>query len=899
MPSIEPQRWQRLSPWLDEVLALPAGERETWLGAFSQREPVLAAELRALLAGGAAAPGAELLQGAAGAAASMAAFSISPPQAGRRIGAYTLLEPLGEGGMGAVWLAERSDGRYVGRAAVKLLHAGVVQRSLAARFKREGAILARLSHPHIARLVDAGLTDDGQPYLVLEHVAGERIDRWCDTRCLDMRARLQLFAQVLQAVQHAHSQLVVHRDLKPANVMVDAQGAVKLLDFGIAKLLDEGELPADATELTRDGGRVLTPLYAAPEQTRGEPVGTATDVFALGLLLYILLTGQHPRIDARGESIPATGPLPLASRVVTDPARRDDADLAAVAAARGTTPARLAHALAGDVDNILAKALRDEPRERYATVAAFADDVQRHLQGHTVSARPDSLAYRVSRFVGRHKLGVGLSGGALAAIIAMAVVADQQRRAAEHERDAATRQQAVSEAVAFFMEELIGQVGPTGGTRSPAELVDYAQRRAEQLFFDAPEVTARLHRSFWVLNATLARLPERQRNADAMASAAARIDDAIARTGALCSAASEDFEREAIVRIDRLLDALPDNERSRSVRWNCLIEKAEHLMWAGRHLEASEAFEAAHRAAPPLLRRLKEIQYARGRGLVLDGQGRAYEAERAFAEAGRLYEEAGRGRSISMASNLNDRAFLTSLMGRPREAIALAEQAAAIARGAGVDAGLLPVIEVSIAHDRMKLDQPAQALRLIEGALWRDGRFTPRHPRALGAIALAHVLRGEHAQAVAVLEGDLASYAGKGDTMWDTTNRVALAQVWLEKNGAAEALAALDAIGERPGSAAYRWESLWLRARALNVAGRAGEAEAAARAAAAEAGRRAPPQGRSAVHGHAYLELARALAAQGRAAEAREAAERAAAELDDALGPQHSAARAAAALARR
>ena len=242
---IDAQRWLRLSPWLDQVLELPVDEREAWLDTLAERDPALAVELRALLVSGAASAGSKILQGAA----PMAALR---PMAGRRIGAYTLTEPLGEGGMGLVWLAERSDGRFEGRAAVKMLHPGLVHQALAARFRREGAILARLAHPHIARLVDAGLTDDGQPYLVLEHVAGERIDQWCDARRLDLRARLGLFAQVLQAVQHAHALLVVHRDLKPANVMVDAEGTVKLLDFGIAKLLDNEDVLGEVTELTRD-----------------------------------------------------------------------------------------------------------------------------------------------------------------------------------------------------------------------------------------------------------------------------------------------------------------------------------------------------------------------------------------------------------------------------------------------------------------------------------------------------------------------------------------------------------------------------------------------------------------------------------------------------------------------
>ena len=252
--------------------------------------------------------------------------------------------------MGAVWLAHRSDGRYAGRVAVKLLNLALLGRAGADRFKREGSALARLAHPNIARLIDAGVTSEGQPYLVLEYVEGESLDRWCESRALDVRARVRLFLQVLDAVAHAHSKLILHRDLKPANILVTPQGQVKLLDFGIAKLLDERP-HATSSALTKFPGQAFTPEYAAPEQVQGVEVTTATDVYALGVLLYSLLTSRHPTAD------PSQTPIDRLRAVVDiDPIR----------------PSETVRALRGDLDNIIAKALKKVPSERYGTVARLA-----------------------------------------------------------------------------------------------------------------------------------------------------------------------------------------------------------------------------------------------------------------------------------------------------------------------------------------------------------------------------------------------------------------------------------------------------------------------------------------------------------------------------------------------
>ena len=406
--------WARLSPLLDEALDLPPLERMAWLAALRVRAPGDATALHGLLERHEAAGPDDFLAGSAHAGAAV-------PAAGHRMGAWTIEAPLGEGGMASVWLARRSDGRHDGQAAIKLMHGRLHGSQASQRFEREGRILARLEHPHIARLLDAGVASDGdggQPYLVLELVRGEPIDRWCDECQLAVEGRLRLFVDVALVVAAAHAQLVVHRDLKPGNVMVDGQGRVKLLDFGIARLLDESEDGA-AQAATRTGQRAYTPAWAAPEQVRGEPVSTATDVLALGVLLCQMLTGRHP------SGLPWTSDLTAWMHAAALPAMKRPSHLAsqgeeraALAAARGLPPLRLAKRLQGELDQIVLRALAEEPGRRYASAQALADDVQRHLRNEPVSAVADTVAYRATKFVRRNRLAVGAASTTLLALLA-------------------------------------------------------------------------------------------------------------------------------------------------------------------------------------------------------------------------------------------------------------------------------------------------------------------------------------------------------------------------------------------------------------------------------------------------------------------------------------------------
>jgi len=348
-----------------------------------------------------------------------------PPTAwaeGSRIGPYRLVRHLGEGGMAEVWMAQRDDGAFQRTVAIKLLfrNAGSTQRdSFAQRFARERDILASLDHPHIAGLHDAGVTPAGQPWLALEYVEGQTLTRWCDTQRLSVDARVRLFRQVLLAVQHAHANLVIHRDLKPGNILVTTQGEVRLLDFGIAKLMEADGGALAETELTRMAGRPMTPNYAAPEQLLGQPLTTACDVYALGVVLYELLCGERPyelKLASAAQleqSILEVEPRGPSRRALTE----------AVVEARGTTSVALRKTLSSDLDAIVLRALAKQPSERYGSVEAFRADLDHWLAGEPVEARAPSAAYRVSKFVGRHRWAVALSAGAVLSLIGVTVVA--------------------------------------------------------------------------------------------------------------------------------------------------------------------------------------------------------------------------------------------------------------------------------------------------------------------------------------------------------------------------------------------------------------------------------------------------------------------------------------------
>jgi serine/threonine-protein kinase len=477
-----PHRWSDFSRLLDLALALPEPERGPWLAALSGPDAELRPHLAQVLASADANAG-EAFLSAPRLPPGNPADGLQP---GQRVGPYELVNELGRGGMGVVWLARRADGAYARDVALKLPHAHLLVGGVRERFLQERDILASLSHPHIARFYDAGLADDGQPYLALELVHGRPITQWAHDQRLGLPTRIALLGQVMAAVEHAHGKLVAHRDLKPANVLVGADGQARLLDFGIAKLLHFNEAEAANEPLTRSGQRPATPGYAAPEQLTGGTITVATDIFALGAMLFELLTGRMPtRSEPAGTAnaaLLADPPLPSASI--------DEAQAQAV----GLGPRALRHALAGDLDAIVAKAMSTDPRERYSAVADFAADLARHQRGEPILARRITAAQRGLKFVRRHRAAVTLSTLLGVSLIAgvTGVVWQAQRAQAQARR---------AEAVKDFLlgvfkasDPRIASDTPRGQITAKA-LLDASAGQIESRFADDPQVQIELLRT--------------------------------------------------------------------------------------------------------------------------------------------------------------------------------------------------------------------------------------------------------------------------------------------------------------------------------------------------------------------------------------------------------------------
>ena len=475
---------RRLEELFHRAVDLPPDEREALLEPLREADPTLAADLERLL--GRADHGNDL-----SAVGALTAALADGSAAGRRLGAYRLLEQVGQGGMGEVFRAQRADGQYDQTVAVKRIRTGFATRDLDERFRTERQILARLEHPSIARLLDGSVAEDGSPYLVMEYVEGRPITDYCDAERLDVHDRLRLFQSVCRAVQYAHRNLVVHRDLKPSNILVNAAGEAKLLDFGIAKLLGTDDQPS--ADLTRTLAPALTPGYASPEQVRGEAITTATDVYVLGLLLYELLCGcraQHP----------ADGSLAALERVVCDEdpkppsqalAAGDAAGVASRLEARGGERLiALRRGLAGDLDTIVATAIQKDPARRYGSVERLDEDIERYLTGQPVLARPDSALYRVGKFVRRHRFSVAATAAVAVALVTgltMALVGLERAR-----RAAATSDQ-VTEFLISVYDTADPEMRAAGARQTSAhEIVEAGQARIAGLRIDDPVVTSKL-----------------------------------------------------------------------------------------------------------------------------------------------------------------------------------------------------------------------------------------------------------------------------------------------------------------------------------------------------------------------------------------------------------------------
>ena len=488
---MEQTRWQRLRAIFAAAAALGEEERAAFLDRECGEDSTLKREVLALIRADAQAsqlldPGPAIAE----------ALDFDQHLEGATLGAYRLLRRIGAGGMGSVFLAERADGTFERQVALKVVKKGMDTESVVRRFEMERQILARLDHPGVARILDGGITGDGRPYFVMDYVDGLPITEYCDRHRLDLRARLSLFREICDAVHYAHQRLIVHRDLKPSNILVTSEGGVKLLDFGIAKLLDS---PA-GDELTQTGLHVLTPAYASPEQVLGLPITTTTDVYALGLILYELLCGRRPfeerrtAAERREQMLDTIPPRPSSAitRAVSD--SQSETSPAALAAARAAPLLRLQQVLRGDLDTICLKAIRREAAERYSSAEQLSADVARYLAGRPVIARPDTVAYRVGKFIKRNRAGVAV---ATTVAVAFIVLNAFYTGRLQTERDVALEeQQKVSEVVSFVtgLFEVSDPYESRGEEVTARELLDAGAERIRTDLANRPELQATMMR---------------------------------------------------------------------------------------------------------------------------------------------------------------------------------------------------------------------------------------------------------------------------------------------------------------------------------------------------------------------------------------------------------------------
>ncbi len=617
--TIDPATLRRLSPLLDEALLLDEPELAAWLDGLQGEAAELAPLLRDLLARHASKEtndlldrGPEFIALRDRGAADSAGFG-----AGDVVGGYLLLREIGRGGMGEVWLAERSDGQVKRPVALKLPTLGLRRSVLVQRFARERDILASLAHPNIARLYDAGLSEDGQPYLALEYVEGVPITQYCTDQQLDARARVALLQQVMNAVQYAHANLVIHRDLKPTNVLVTAEGRAILLDFGIAKLLQEDQGQVNETELTYLGGRALTLHYAAPEQLTGRPVSIVTDVYALGVLLYELLAGRRPfEGERRG----------LEAAVLAEEAMRP----------KGVEV---------DLVTVALKAMKKVPAERYATVNAFADDLTRWLRDEPVLAQPDSRTYRLRKFVGRNRLAVVTASAVAVIVVTAAAVSIWQAGVAQEQSRIAQSEARVSDAVQSFLEGIfkanaIDQADPLAARERPARvLLDEGAKRIDQALDDVPGAKLRVLRTLAGMYADMGMHEQSIQLFGRSAALAQAVHgegsdahlQALARLGhKLMDADRYDEARAVLTRAKGLMEARPHTNPSVSGQVDTHVAALHRRDDPQRALATAERAVVTLRALPASLDLLAALH---NYGNLLSDQGRDTEAVKVLEEA--------------------------------------------------------------------------------------------------------------------------------------------------------------------------------------------------------------------------------------------------------------------------
>ena len=904
MSQIPAEQWIEAFRLFDTAIDMAEPERSVWLEQLKARLPDLSTAVQSLLSAHARRRTDDFLEKGAvvGEADGVEPWDESAPlQAGSQVGPYRLVRPLGQGGMAAVWLAMGGDDKLRREVALKMPLGFLWRPGLSARFARERDILARLEHPNIARLYDAGVCGSdsavpGLPYLAMEYVDGKTLTLHADANALSLGARLAMMMEVLEAVQYAHTRLVIHRDLKPANILVTPEGHVRLLDFGVAKLLAGDD--DDRTQVTQFAGQAFTPDYASPEQMCGEVLGVSSDVYSLGVVLYELLCGQRPYHLQRApsgvldRSTMETPPIPPSQRI--DAARAN---------CRGTTAARISQELAGDLDTIALKALKLRAEDRYSTVAELAGDLRRHMAGEPVLARPDSFSYRARKYILRHRVVAGATAAVAFALVAGLAAsiwqyqrAAEEARAAQVERDRALRSAERGEALNQFMSDLLVDAAKAGQQVDVKDLLKKQAANVELEFADDPSVLADL----------LIMLGELHGSLDGPATLLPYFDRAKTLLGdhgdpkqyvdLLCNSVRAKVHVGQLTTASAtqmIQSAIANPSTQPDDAANCLYQQAALESEQGR---PDVAAQTAQRALDRLTARphdRREMSIVMGLlAASLAQAGKPQEADRQFRGALSLMEALHRERSVSASVLRLNWAVTLIQAGVPGPALDLLNRNLDIASA-----------------DFPNSPLPARLVYAKAGSEIELGRFLPALDGLHQAQALADaahddvVLLGTHcALATALVNLGQSDAAEREFSLAEAMhspalqagpqarNAVHLTRATLELNARRFDLAKLAAsavIAEKASSKAHRAQALTNRASAQLGLDKAADALTDADAALVLSRAMQGDLPASTRTGKALLVRAQALKILGRADEARQSAVQAVGQLTATVDPQH------------
>jgi tetratricopeptide (TPR) repeat protein len=871
--------WRQVSPFMDEALELDPSAREPWLANLEREQPLIALELRKLLNLHAAVLTSGFLE-----------RSLLPSDdllIGEKIGAYTLERLLGRGGMGSVWLGRRSDEKFEGKAAVKLLERRGLGPLAITQIRHEANLLARLSHAHIARLFDAGVRDNGQPYLVLEYVEGESIDQFCQSHALPLAKRLALFLEVLDAVAYAQGQLIVHGDLKPSNVLVTQDGTVKLLDFGVASL--RTDTYATLAEIPPAGPKALTPGYAAPEQVRGEPLSAASDVYALGVLLHVLVTGQHPF----GASV-STGTQLVRAAMTDDPPSASTQVVDAIEQRR----------VRGDLDAIIARALDRDPARRYPMAADLAADIRRFLGNFPIRARRPTRTYVARKFAQRHWGGVLGALLTLMVLIGAVAITTTQMVETRRQRDFARRQLARAESLNELMSYVLSDAAPAGKPFTVNELLARAAHVLERQRTNDADRAALL--------TSIGRQYDMQDDDHAALKylgdayqISRSVPDPSVRARAACAFAGMLAKQDSSARADALFEEgikeLPDNAEFALDRSFCWMSGHRIAM---DHADAPLSIERAQTAIralgqAPFDHDLADLRAEADLAEAYRDAGRYREAVMTFEQLWPRLVAQGRDDTATAGTWLNNWGVAVAQMGRPLEAEKLLRQSMEIHRADASDAALSPMLMTNYAQQLFDLGRLTEAQDYAERALESAKRAGDEVVINQTLLRLARIYRAQHdfARSLAKLdevEPRLRSalppghYAFAGlasersqtlELEGDTDRALDLANL---------AIRDCEVVSQQGKACAQYLPNLLRHRASIEISLRQfAPAESDARRALQLLLQQSRPGEFSQWIGQAYLTLARCLTAEGREAEGRATAQRAADQLEKSIGADH------------